>query len=288
MQKLPLKQYYLLAKPGIVYGNTLAAIAGYFLATDHFFLAAFIQLTLGIALVLASAGYANSIMDVRIDRVMDRTKKRPLVTGVVPLWAAYAGSTIFLAGGLLLLNETTDTNKLTVLLAILGWAGYLFLYGFAKRHTHHATLIGALPGALPPLIGYTFVSGTVDTTGILLFLMMVFWQMPHFYGISLFRQKEYEAAHIPILPSVKGKKRVVTEMRIYVFLYALASLFLVLTAGLSVIPGLLLLVSALWWSGLVATDGDTDTTKWARKVFGSSLMILLLWPVIFVTHFMLG
>jgi heme o synthase len=282
-----IKQYYLLAKPGIVYGNTFAAIAGYFLATDQFSAVAFLQLVLGIALVLASAGYANNIMDIRIDRKMDRTKKRPLVTGSVPIWAAYVGSGLFLALGLLLLSFGKGDDHLAVIFGILGWAGYLFLYGFTKRRTHHATLIGALPGALPPLIGYTFAAGSLDLSGGLLFLMMVFWQMPHFYGISLFRQKEYEAANIPILPSVKGRKRVLSEMRIYVVLYTLASLALVFVTPLSVPTSLILLITALWWCGVVAMDSDNENyIRWARNVFKTSLFILLLWPIAFFIDFL--
>ena len=282
-----IKQFYLLAKPGIVYGNTFAAIAGYFLAVDQFSSVAFIQLVLGVALVLASAGYANNIMDIRIDRKMARTKKRPLVTGTIPIWAASAGSGLFLAIGLLLLSFGKGDHQLAVVFGILGWIGYLFLYGFAKRRTHHATLIGALPGALPPLIGYTFASGSLDLTGGLLFLMMVFWQMPHFYGISLFRQKEYEAAGIPILPSIKGRRRVLNEMRIYVFLYTLASLALVFVAQLSALPSLILLLTALWWCGVVATASDEDNyIRWARNVFKTSLFILLLWPIVFLIDFL--
>lgn len=277
-----LSQLYLLSKPGIVYGNLLAGAAGYFLAVSEFSWS-FIALIIGLGLVLASAGYANNIMDLRIDRVMKRTEKRPLVTGAVPLWAAYLGALIGITGGLALLYVTS--NPLTVILAFLGWAGYLFVYGWAKRHTHHSTFIGSFPGAMPPLIGYTFITNQIDTVGWILYAMMFVWQMPHFYGISLFRKDDYRAAGVPILSIVKGNIRVLREMRFYVFLYTLLCLAMVLVGNLQVLAALALLVSALWWTGAVASEIDNgNEIGWARRVFGKSLIVLLLWPIIFALN----
>lgn len=280
------KQFYLLAKPGIVYGNTLAAVAGYLLATGaQLPLASALTMSLGVMLVVASAGYANNILDINIDRKMPRTMKRPLPSRNVPLWAAYVGSATLLTAGLTLLGNSLDEAKLSVVLAVAGWVGYVLIYGYAKRTTHHSTIIGALPGALPPLIGYTYAAGHIDLPALLLFLMMVFWQMPHFYAISLFRQREYATAGLPLLPLVKGVTRTIAEMRVYVFLYLAASLALVITVPLSAAASLLLLISGLWWAGLAAGQRVAgDDTGWARKVFGWSLMILLLWPLIFLIN----
>lgn len=282
-----LGQIYLLSKPGIVYGNLLAASAGYFLARPGFSLVSFITLLLGLGLVLASAGFANNIMDLKIDKLMTRTEKRPLVTGRVPLWLAYLLATVSLLAGILLLS-VGGQSPLAAALGFAGWFGYLFIYGYAKRTTHHSTLIGAFPGALPPLIGYVYVIGLVDVTGILLYIMMLCWQMPHFYGISIFRKDEYANAKVPLLSITHGVKRVLLEMRLYVVTYTIACLLLVLKAELHPVAALVLLVSALFWSGMVARTIEKGTeVKWSRKVFGTSLLVLLLWPVVFGLNFVL-
>lgn len=228
---------------------------------------------LGTCLVIASGCVFNNYLDRHIDAKMVRTQQRAIVSGAVSGRIALVyGLSLGTAGFAVL---SFFTNLLTVIIGIFGIAAYVLIYGYAKRRTIYGTLIGTISGATPPLAGYVAVSGRIDTTAVILFMILVFWQMPHFYSISLFRLSDYRKAKIPVLPAVKGELRTKIEIIVYALLFSVASLSLTVlsTAGYTYAV-VMILVSFLWLATCIKGLYADDTIKWARKVFGQSLLVL--------------
>lgn len=272
------KSYYRLAKPGIVYGNLLTAGAGFLLAAKGTIDGRlFIVFLAGIALVMASACVFNNILDRNIDKKMKRTKLRATVTGEISLRsAALYGVVLGITGFWLLAN----VNWLVFWLGAAAHVLYVVVYGIAKRKSVHGTLVGAIPGAMPPMAGYAAVTSGLDGGAWLLFCIMVAWQMPHFYSIAIFRRKEYEAAHIPVLSVVRGVASTKRQMLAYVSLFAILTLLLSYLGYTGALFAVVMTVLSFIWlfkirRGSYAKDND----KWARALFGYSLKVLLVFCV---------
>lgn len=202
-----IRAYYELSKPGIVYGNAFVAAAGFLYAAQgavHWQL--FAYTLFGLSLIMASACVFNNYYDRGIDKKMVRTAGRPLVTGAISNRAALLFGTGIGVLGALLLFLTTFT---AFAVALAGWAVYVALYTPLKHKTPHALWVGAFAGATPPVVGYTAVTNTLDSTSIWLFIFLFVWQVPHFLAIAAYRYEEYTAAGIPLLiakPGALGKK----------------------------------------------------------------------------------
>jgi protoheme IX farnesyltransferase len=271
-----IKAYYQLAKPGIVYGNLLTAAAGLLFASQEnvngWLLAG---LLIGIGLVIGSACVLNNIIDRGIDKKMARTKKRALVTGEISLGAAY-GYGIVLG----LIGFTTlalFTNWLTVALGAIAMILYVIAYGIAKRKSVHGTLVGAIPGAIPLAAGYVAVTNSFDGAAWLLLLVLMVWQMPHFYSIAIYRRKEYAAANVPILSVKSGVDATKKQIFGYIILFIIATLLLTYFRYTGTIFAVAMIVIGFVWlfkakQGFKVKDSD----KWARGMFGFSLKVLLL------------
>ena len=198
--------YYQLVKPGVMYGNVLTGIAGYLFAAGHFgqfSWVGFLATIFGMTLVVSAACVLNNYLDQDIDQIMQRTKKRPSVTGQVSGRAMVIYSMSLLVLGTIALYIWT--NWLVVVIGLLGFVIYVWLYGaLSKRRSLHGTLVGSISGAMPIAGGYAAVSGSVDIGLIVIFLILFFWQFPEFYSISIYRRKEYKAASIPVISVVRG------------------------------------------------------------------------------------
>ena len=269
-----LKRYYLLTKPGIIRGNVLIAAAGYFFgaAGNPQWLTLF-GLVIGSSLIIASACVYNNILDRDIDKHMDRTKKRALVEKTISVSNAVFFGTILLVLAIFVLLLTTNILALTI--ALIGHVSYVIIYTFGKRLTVHGTLLGTISGATPPVIGYVAATGALDLTALLLFLLLVAWQMPHFYSIALFRFDDYKNAKIPVLPVIKGYDRTRKEIIAYILLFFILCVLLGLYGGASLFTVLLLLLASGYWVYL-SLFPYTDVTRWAQRQFGWSLSVLLL------------
>lgn len=277
IQTATLKRYYQLTKPGIIRGNLIIVIAGYLYGSAgnpnwHTLLG----LALGSSLIIASACVYNNILDRNIDKQMDRTKKRALVEKTISIPNAVIFGTILLVAAIVTLYFTTNLLALTVALA--GHIAYVGLYTFGKRVTIHGTLLGTISGATPPVIGYVAATGSLDITAGLLFLILVSWQMPHFYSIAIFRYDDYKKAKIPVLPVVKGYERTRIEIITYTVLFIILCILLGVFGGASLFTVLLLMLAGMYWLYLCFSP-YVDITKWARKQFGWSLSVLLLLSV---------
>jgi len=281
-----LKAYYLVTKPGIVRGNAVHALAGALFASAGVVLwKELLGVLVGTSLIIASACVANNYMDRGIDSRMKRTKKRPSVTGLIPLRSAMIYLTVLLAAGLAVLYFTT--NLIVISLGLIAYVMYVFVYGWAKRHTIHSTVIGAIPGAIPAMAGYVAIAGELSIGAWLIFLLIFAWQMPHFYAISVFRRSEYEAAGLPVLGVVKPLTIVKQHMLSYMLLYALVITLLITTRIVGSVAGLLLLAGSAYWVS-VYFNKKTDESKWALSVFLASLVLSLVTVVAAILNLLFG
>ncbi|HLG90862.1 MAG TPA: protoheme IX farnesyltransferase, partial [Candidatus Saccharimonadales bacterium] len=195
--------YFSLTKPERTLTNVITALAGFLFASEFvlgkwLYLWMAVYLIGGLTLIIASANVLNNYADKELDQKMARTRKRALPSGQVSARASIVYAAVLgLLGFWLLLY----TNWLTVGIIAAAYFWYVAVYGYAKRHTVYSTLIGTAPGAASIVAGYTAYTGKLDLAALILFLMMVGWQMVHFYAIAIYRQKDYKAAAVPILPA---------------------------------------------------------------------------------------
>lgn len=270
------RSYLQLIKPGITLSNTLTGIAGFFLAASvvPFSLTALIGVTFGIALIIASACVFNNVLDRDIDKRMKRTARRDVASGVISVPKAVVfGSVLGLAGfGAILLL----TNTLTFVLGVIAFIWYIAVYGYAKRTTVYSTLIGGVAGALPPVAGYTTLVGKIDAAAIILFLILFFWQMPHFYAIAMFRRSDYASAKLPVWSVIYGMKSAKRQILLFTIIYAVVA-GLLYVFGYTGIVYLIIstALSSYWVYRGITLYGKVSEEKWARKMFGASLLILL-------------
>lgn len=273
------KTYYQLTKPGIIHGNLLAAAAGFFVASQtHIDILLLVEALGGIALVIGSACVVNNYIDRNIDTAMARTKRRALATGDVSARNALIYASVLGIAGFIIL--TVYTNWLTVAIGLVGFVDYVVLYGFAKRHTWHGTLVGTVAGSAPLVAGYTVVTDRFDTGALILFLIMTFWQMPHFYAIAMRQLPDYKAAHLPVLPAVKGMRAAKLQTVAYVaaFLAAITLLFAYGYTGYLYLACMGLYGLGWLVLGLRGFKAANDK-KWATHMFLYSLVML---PLLFV------
>jgi protoheme IX farnesyltransferase len=270
------KSYLQLIKPGITLSNTISGVAGFFLAASFvtFSLPAFIGAIGGIAFIIASACVMNNILDRDIDKRMKRTAKRDIASGVISIPKALSvGILLGLIGfGLLVFL----TNGLTVLLGVIAYVWYVAIYGFAKRTTVYSTLIGGVAGALPPVAGYTALTGTFDAGAIILFLILFFWQMPHFYAIAMFRQSDYASAKLPVWSVKYGMKSSKVQILLFTIIFAVVFALPTVFHYTGVVYLVVSLALSVYWlyKG-ISLYSTTDDIKWARTMFGVSLVIML-------------
>lgn len=270
-----MRTYYLLTKPGIIFGNLLATAGAFLLASEDnvdFWL--YLATLFGLGLVIASACVFNNYIDRDIDKKMPRTKNRALAQGAIAFnKAIYFGLVLGVIGVVIL---AIFTNWVATLVAIFGFFMYVVVYSIAKRKSQYGTLVGSISGAVPPVVGYCAVSGQVDAGAVLLFFVLVTWQMPHFYSIAMYKKRDYKLAGIPVLPIVKGNDVTKRHILLYIIGYLLAVLLLMVYG----ITGLtyLMVVSAfgLYWLWVAISGFDTrNDVAWARKMFRVSLFVLV-------------
>lgn len=266
--------YYLLTKPGIVLGNLVTFAAGFLLASKgvihpQLFLATFV----GLALVMASACVFNNYIDRPLDKKMKRTKERALVTGLISGRAAIAFAVVLALLGTLLLF--VYTNPLTVFVTGVGFLVYVLLYSLWKGHTIYGTAIGSIAGAIPPVVGYCAASNQLDTGALILFAMMVLWQMPHFFSIAISHFDDYAAAEIPVLPIVKGMWRAKIHMTLYIVGFILAAGLLTYFHYTGYAYLIVATSLGLLWLGLCLKGfKSTDDSAWGHHMFQLSLLLI--------------
>lgn len=280
------KKYYYLTKPGIIRGNAITAAAGFLLASkNEFHLGTFVAMLIGISLVIASACVLNNYIDRKIDAKMERTKKRALVSGSISVQDAIIFASILGFGGLVSLSFT---NLLAICLALIGVIFYVVFYGIAKRKTVHGTLVGSVSGAIPISVGYCAASGAFDIGAILLFLVLVFWQMPHFYAIAIYRKKDYQAAGIPVHPIEKGNHSTKVQIVLYIIAFIIASYTLMVFGYTGYAYLLVMALLGVWWLRMAVQGFSAkNDERWAEKVFGFSMIVLLAFSIMIAVEVLL-
>lgn len=269
-----LRAYYQLTKPGIIRGNLLTATAGFLVASGrHVDFLLLLETLAAIALIIASACMVNNCLDRNIDKVMERTRRRATVTGAVSVRRVLIVAAVLGLLGFLIL--AVHTNWLTVAIGLVGYVDYIIFYGIAKRRSWTGTLVGSISGSTPVVAGYTAVSGQFDGAALILFLILTFWQMPHFYAIALRRLDEYKAAGIPVLPAVRGTRSTKLQIVAYISVFLVAVLALGLFGYAGPLYTIVMVALAVGWLAIALNGWNRhDTKRWATQVFLYSLILL--------------
>lgn len=270
-----IKNFISITKPGIIFGNLITVAGGFFLASagSAKLLLLFITLA-GISLIIAAGCVFNNIIDRDIDQIMERTKERVMVKGLLSNRVAFAyGLVLAIVGSALL---WVYANFLTVAVALIGLFFYVVVYtlGF-KRKSVHGTLIGSISGAIPPVVGYCAVTNQIDAGAFILFLMLSIWQMPHSFAIAIFRFNDYLSADIPVLPVKKGIYNAKVNMLLYVCFFTIAASLLTVFGYTGFYYLAVSLSIGLWWVRLSILGFKAENDKvWARKMFGFSIITI--------------
>ena len=270
-----IKKYYALTKPGIIYGNLVTTAGGFLLASrGHVRFGLFLAILVGTSLVIASACVFNNYIDRGIDAKMARTKKRAMVEGSISGPAALTYGAVLGILGVAILGRYT--NLLTLGIGVLAFIVYVAVYGVGKRHSVHGTIIGSIAGAAPVVAGYTAVTNRFDGGAIILFAILVLWQMPHFYAIAMYRLDDYAAAGIPVLPVKTDMRTTKIQILAYTLAFVVATLLLTVFGYTGYTYLVVMVAVGLYWlrlgiQGLKAADDN----KWARKMFRFSLIVIL-------------
>lgn len=275
-----IKQFIFLTKPGIIFGNFISVMGGFFLAAQgDIDLWLLIVALLGTSLVVASGCVINNIIDQDIDIKMERTRNRALVKKSVSNRAAYIFAALLGIAGFGLLY--CYSNWLAFAFAVIGYFDYVVLYSFYfKRHSVHQTLVGSISGAAPPVIGYCVASGQFDIGALIVFITFCIWQMPHSFGIAVYRLNDYVAAQIPVLPAKKGIKATKIQSFIYVLLFTMSGSLLYVFNYVGIIYLVVFLaMSAYWLYQSVIGFKAVNDQLWAKKFFLVSVIIISVFSV---------
>jgi protoheme IX farnesyltransferase len=280
------RRYYELTKPKVVMLILFTALVGMLLAAPG--MVAWETLVfglLGIGLAAAAGAVVNHVVDQHIDRIMERTRDRPLPSGRMDAPHAIAFALTLATIAMVVLMVWV--NALTAALTFGAFIGYAVIYTvFLKRSTPQNIVWGGLAGALPPLLGWTAVSGEVHTHALLLVLLIFVWTPPHFWALAIKRRDEYARAAIPMLPVTHG----IAFTKQQVFIYTLMLLAVSLMPVFAHMSGLLYLAGAVGlglgfvyhaWR-LLREEGDA----WAMRTFGYSIVYLTaLFAFLLVDHY---
>src|SRR5882762_3250869 len=271
--------YMELTKPRITFLIVLTSAAGFALASHGSVnYAALVSAMLGIALLSSGIATINQYMERDLDALMRRTANRPLPSGRLLPWEALAfgvGLTGFAEVYLAIL-----VNPLTALLGLAVIAGYLFGYTPLKTRTSLSTMVGAFPGAVPPLIGWTAARGTLDLEGWVLFAILFLWQFPHFLAIAWMYREDYSRAGILMLPVIEPEGRVTAQQIVVYTLMLIPISLLPAVLGMSgkvYFYGAIILGLAFLYSSIRAAF--SLSRQQARRLLLASVLYL---PLLFI------
>lgn len=266
--------YVELTKPRLTLLALLTTLAGFCLGSvDRINPVRLLVVLAGTGLLGAGLAALNQYFERRVDAIMPRTDRRPLPSGRLRPFEALGFGAVACGAGIPILFFAV--NPLTAALGCLTTVLYLSAYMPMKRVTPYCTLVGAIPGALPSVMGYTAAAGAFDSGATILFLILFLWQLPHFMAIALFYREEYRAAGMPMLPVIDPHgRRTACQIMLYTGALLIASLWptYVGIAGLSYLMAALLLGFVF---GAFAFDTAIGSTRpAARRLFLASIFYL--------------
>ncbi|WP_418114709.1 heme o synthase [Vibrio scophthalmi] len=280
------RSYLALTKPKVVILMLLTALVGMCLAMPGSLpLQQSILGMLGIGLMASSAAAFNHLIDRRIDAVMARTHRRPLPQGEMsPMRVAGFATTLGAVGFAILLFTV---NPLTAWLTFASLLGYAVVYTmYLKRATPQNIVIAGIAGAMPPLLGWSAVTGELHSHAWLLVMIIFIWTPPHFWALAIHRRDDYAKADIPMLPVTHGIEYTTTSILLYTILLALVCL----------LPALVGMSGPLYWIGSIVLSAGfigyawklkyQPTEKTAIETFKFSIYhLMLLFVLLLVDHY---
>ncbi len=258
------RDYFVLTKPSIMLLLLITTLPAMVLANGGWPGWWLVVATLtGGVLASGGAGAVNMYIDRDIDAIMVRTRKRPIPSGTVsPRNAAIFGWALGAASGPWLLFTV---NWLSAVLAVTAFLFYVGPYSlYLKRHTLHNTVLGGVAGAMPPLIGWAAITNTITTEGLLLFVIVFWWQPPHFWALALGLTEDYRTANIPMMPVVLGEE----ETKRQTMLYSAATWMISIMFGAVAAMGALYFAIAIlggagfmWFAAQIYRGQGTEGTR---------------------------
>ncbi len=255
-------------------------------ANLHLQLIHLIGLILGTGLLIASACVFNNYLDINIDQKMERTAQRQLVTGLITTKNAIIFALILLIISLSILLILT--NLTVFFLGLVSFIFYVIIYGYFKRHSIYGTLIGTIPGAASLAAGYLAKNDQLSLVLLFLVLIMIVWQLAHFYAISIYRYDDYKQANLPVWSVVKGLNKTKNQIIINQVLLVVVSLAFVFLSSQLKFFGLIFGIVTLGWLiyGLRLLN-KIKIKLWARKIFISSLVVNLIFIFLLIFNFLI-
>ncbi len=271
--------YLELTKPRIAFLLVLTSAAGFYLgANNGFNFVVFINAMIGITLLAFGVATLNQVWEIKTDALMKRTENRPLVIGSVTKNEALIFGVLQCVVAEIYL--TFLVNGLTAILGLIVIVGYVLLYTPLKTRTSASTAIGAIPGALPPLMGWTAASNEITLGAWILFAMLFLWQFPHFLAIAWMYREQYGKAGILMLPVVEPEGKI-TAQQIVIFTVLLLPVsiapFFIGLAGWVYLIGASLL--GIWFLAASISAARAKTNEKARKLLLVSVIYL---PLVFL------
>jgi protoheme IX farnesyltransferase len=270
-----LRDLFALTKPRITAMNVVTAAGGLLLAPGDLPWTAYPFTLAAMALVVGGAGALNCYYERDVDARMHRTRERPLAAGrVAPRAALVLGLGM---GALSVPLFLLGANALAAGLAIAAYVGYVWIYTPLKRRTSDALVVGAVPGAMPPLIGWAAATGRIELPGLVLFALLFVWQLPHFLAIALYLREDYARGGIKVLPLERGVEATKRLATIFAAAQLLVSLLLPVLG-----------LAGWFYAAVAATAGlaffafaarghllaEAATRRWARALMLGSVAYL--------------
>jgi protoheme IX farnesyltransferase len=269
------RDFVALAKPRITTIVVLTTAGGLFLAPVRPSAQTTLSALIGVALIVAGANALNMVLERDVDRHMARTRNRPLPKGRLTMRQALIFGIVASVVAVPIL--ALGVNALTALLAVLANVIYVLAYTPLKQRSHLALEVGAIPGAIPPLLGWTAATNRIDGGGLVLFAILFFWQLPHFHAIALFRREDYARAGLLVLPNTRGEDATKHVIVRYLAVLLAASLLLF---PLGVAHRVYLFSAAALGAVFFAWGcwglRTANCNRWARSLFAVSLLYLVL------------
>jgi protoheme IX farnesyltransferase len=270
------RDYIALTKPRVILLLEVTAVAAMVIAARGWPGWRLVLLTFAGGWLAASGANAiNCWFDRDIDREMGRTRSRPIPAGrIAPLQALAFGAVLGIASFVLL---ATTVNLLSAVLAMTALLFYVLVYTmWLKRSSMQNIVIGGAAGAIPPLVGWAAVTGSLNLTAVFLFAVVFYWTPPHFWALSLLLKGDYTRAGVPMLPVVQGDRQTRYQIVLYTIVLCLVTVLPVLTRsfGAVYLGGAAVLDAILLTDAVVASR--RPTARSARRLFYHSMIYLAL------------
>lgn len=272
-----IKAYFELCKPNVMYLAIITAITGMFLAPSDISIAKFLLTIIFVSMGAGAAGAFNMYFEMDIDAQMSRTSKRPL-----PSWRLKRNNALkfaYIMSALSVGLMALTINFLSSFLLLFTIVFYAYFYTLIlKKNTVYNIVIGGIPGAIPPLIGWAAVENSLNMAIFSVFLIIFLWIPPHSWALALFKVKEYSKVNIPMLPVIKGRAHTINQIMVYSILmicstylpyfYRISGIFYVIVASI------LNIIFAYWVLKLYKTKENTQNHKNEKILFIFSINYL--------------